>query len=172
MGGANNPYDILSLTAVAAPGHPFHSQNHVYGYDLSDRLRFDGGPEAVASDSHSYAYDLLDNPTTILNGRDIIHATYNDLNEISTWGGNNYFYDLNGNTLSGDGTRSYKWDAENRLVEIDYVGSNAKTQFGYDALIKTTIIPTWCFLSIGAAIAAIRIGRSQGRKQKNEAHQR
>jgi RHS repeat-associated protein len=138
-GGANNPYDILSSTAVAAPGHPFHTQNHAYGYDLSDRLLFDGGPAAVSSDNHSYAYDLLDSPTTVVNGGNIIHATYNDLNEISTWDGNNYFYDLNGNTLSGDGTRSYKWDAENRLVEIDYVGSNAKTQFGYDALNRRII---------------------------------
>jgi len=57
----------------------------------------------------------------------------NPLNEIKTWGSNNYFYDANGNTLSGDGTRSYKWDAENRLVEIDHVETTGgKTQFSYD----------------------------------------
>src|SRR5260370_324705 len=30
-------------------------------------------------------------------------------------------YDANGNMLSGDGIRSYQWDAENRLIEIDYL---------------------------------------------------
>ncbi len=36
-------------------------------------------------------------------------------------------------TQSATGSPSYKWDAENRLVEIDY-SSGAKTQFTYDGL--------------------------------------
>jgi len=42
-------------------------------------------------------------------------------------------YDLNGNTTS-DGTNTYKWDAENRLVEIDYPGTGNNSQFTYDGL--------------------------------------
>jgi RHS repeat-associated protein len=46
----------------------------------------------------------------------------------------NYAYpsfDANGN-MTSDGTNSYKWDAENRLVEIDYPGTGNSSQFTYD----------------------------------------
>jgi RHS repeat-associated protein len=40
-------------------------------------------------------------------------------------------YDLNGN-MASDGTNSYAWDAENRLIEIVYPGSGNNSQFAYD----------------------------------------
>jgi RHS repeat-associated protein len=42
-------------------------------------------------------------------------------------------YDLNGNTTS-DGTNSYLWDAENRIIQITYPGSGNNSQFTYDGL--------------------------------------
>ncbi len=139
-GGADNPYDIQGLSAVSpSPLHPFPPLTYAYGYDLSNRLLLATTPALESPNNYLYAYDLLDNATTIINGQNHTQATYNDLNEISTWAGNNYFYDLNGNPLSGDGTHTYKWDAENRLVEIDDVGSDAKTQFAYDGLGRRTV---------------------------------
>jgi RHS repeat-associated protein len=41
-------------------------------------------------------------------------------------------YDFNGN-LTSDGTNSYLWDVENRLVQIIYPGSGNYTQFLYDS---------------------------------------
>lgn len=41
-------------------------------------------------------------------------------------------WDANGN-MTSDGTNSYKWDAMNRLIEIDYPGSNL-TEFTFDSL--------------------------------------
>jgi RHS repeat-associated protein len=52
-------------------------------------------------------------------------------------------YDLNGN-LVGDGTNTYVWDAENRLIQINYPGTGNNSQFTYDgeghtvAIIETT----------------------------------
>jgi RHS repeat-associated protein len=40
-------------------------------------------------------------------------------------------YDLNGNLVS-DGTNTYLWDAENRLIQINYPGSNNYSAFTYD----------------------------------------
>ena len=40
-------------------------------------------------------------------------------------------FDLNGN-MTSDGTNTYKWDAANRLIEIDYPGSNNRTEFTFD----------------------------------------
>ncbi|MCC7528294.1 MAG: RHS repeat protein, partial [Candidatus Melainabacteria bacterium] len=48
-------------------------------------------------------------------------------------------WDANGNLIS-DGTNTYKWDAENRLVEIDYPGVNNYSQFSYDGLWRNTKI--------------------------------
>jgi RHS repeat-associated protein len=42
-------------------------------------------------------------------------------------------YDSNGN-MTSDGTNSYSWDAENRLVQITYPGSGNNTQFVFDPL--------------------------------------
>lgn len=42
-------------------------------------------------------------------------------------------YDLNGN-MTSDGTNAFLWDAENRLIQITYPGSNNKTEFIYDGL--------------------------------------
>jgi RHS repeat-associated protein len=40
-------------------------------------------------------------------------------------------WDANGN-MTSDGTNTYKWDAENRLIQIDYPGVNNFTQLSYD----------------------------------------
>ena len=45
----------------------------------------------------------------------------------------NLAYDLNGN-MTSDGTNTYQWDAENRLVQINYPGSGKNSQFTYDGL--------------------------------------
>jgi RHS repeat-associated protein len=42
-------------------------------------------------------------------------------------------YDENGN-MTSDGTNTYAWDAENRLVQITYPGSGQTSTFSYDAL--------------------------------------
>ena len=41
-------------------------------------------------------------------------------------------YDANGN-MTSDGTNSYSWDAENRMIKITYPGSGNNSQFVYDA---------------------------------------
>ncbi len=48
-------------------------------------------------------------------------------------------YDANGN-MTSDGTNTYSWDAENRLIQITYPGSGNNTQFSYDALSRATKI--------------------------------
>ncbi|HEY9754985.1 MAG TPA: RHS repeat-associated core domain-containing protein [Oculatellaceae cyanobacterium] len=40
-------------------------------------------------------------------------------------------FDANGN-MTNDGTNTYAWDAENRLIQINYPGSGNNSQFTYD----------------------------------------
>jgi RHS repeat-associated protein len=42
-------------------------------------------------------------------------------------------HDANGN-MTSDGTNSYSWDAENRLLQVTYPGSGNNSQFSYDGL--------------------------------------
>lgn len=151
-GTSQNPYDILKATDTAATGHPWATRAHTYTYDLSDRLLT--GTNGLSP----YVYDKLDNATTFATNA----ATYNGFNQIGTWNALTYAYDANGNLTSGDGVKTYKWDAENRLIEIDYVGSAVKKSvFSYDGLghrtvdaetttggVTTTTRYLWCGSSI------------------------
>jgi RHS repeat-associated protein len=42
-------------------------------------------------------------------------------------------YDLDGNLIS-DGTKTYEWDAANRLVAINYTGTSNRSEFTFDGL--------------------------------------
>jgi RHS repeat-associated protein len=48
-------------------------------------------------------------------------------------------YDLNGN-MTNDGTNSYSWDAENRMIKITYPGTNNFSSFVYDGLDRNVSI--------------------------------
>ncbi|MGH7025089.1 MAG: hypothetical protein ACREEB_16085, partial [Caulobacteraceae bacterium] len=61
-------------------------------------------------------------------------ASYNGLNQLTNLSGQGLMWDADGN-LTSDGTRTYSWDAENRLVAIAYPGQPGKaTTFAYDGL--------------------------------------
>ena len=48
-------------------------------------------------------------------------------------------YDANG-YITSDGTNTYSWDAENRMIQITYPGSGNNSQFSYDGLNRNTEI--------------------------------
>ncbi len=162
-----NPYDIMSITDTAATGHPFASQPHNYSYDNVDRL-LTASFTSPTPGSYSYGYDNLDNATSVTDpGIGSITPTYNGLNQVQTFNTNTYSYDANGNTTTDNFTQNYKWDAENRLIEIDYIGTTAKSQFSYDGLGHRTVdvetdsggnVTTQRFLWCESGICQIRNG--------------
>ncbi len=133
-----NPYDIMSITDTAAATHPWATQSHAYSYDDADRALT---ASATTPGNFAYAYDKLDNATSVTTPSGAISPApaYNGLNQLAAWASNTYAYDNNGNTLSGDGLKTYKWDAENRLIEIDYVGTSNKSVFSYDGAGHRTV---------------------------------
>jgi RHS repeat-associated protein len=60
---------------------------------------------------------------------------YNERNELTSYNGINFTYDLNGNqrTRSGTPNRVYSWDVENRLDRVSENGTEI-AQFEYDPL--------------------------------------
>jgi len=94
--------------------------------------------------------------------------SFNNLNQATSVSGQALTWDANGNLLS-DGTRTYSWDAENRLIGISYPGQPGKaTAFSYDGLGRritisstpagggSTVVTSyiWCGASLCQARAA------------------
>ena len=79
---------------------------------------------------------------------------------VSTTGTSQTFtYDANGN-LTGDGTKTYEWDAENRLLAVKQ-GASTLASFTYNGnglrATKTVGSATWAFLYEGNHVAEERL---------------
>lgn len=133
-----NPYTIMSITDTAATGHPYATQSHAYTYDKADRQLT--GTDA-ANGNNTFVYDKADNATTFTIGGTTKNPTYNAFNQVNKWDSTHtYVHDNNGNLTSGDGAKTYKYDAENRVVEINYVGGTNKSVYIYDGLNRRTVV--------------------------------
>ena len=136
----NGDFRLQSITH-ALPGNTPVGQ-HTYGYDAHDRLTSwsiqDGALPAVSftaaydnadrltsfastGRNFSYSYDAADNRLTETINGVTATAAHNSLNEITSI-----------NAAAPPAARAYAWDAENRLVAIDYTGTNQRTEFTYD----------------------------------------
>ena len=83
--------------------------------------------------NYAYSYDPGANRSTATIGGTTTTYNYNSNALTSITGGATLTYDSNGN-LTSDGTNSYAWDAENRLIKITYPGTNNYSSFTYDGL--------------------------------------
>jgi RHS repeat-associated protein len=108
-----------------------------YSYDAASQLTgitYKQGATTVGD--LVYTYDTLGNRTQTSGSLArtnqpvaITNATYNAANQLNNWNGSSITYDNNGNMLS-DGTRTYTWDARNRLASIT---GPTSASFQYDA---------------------------------------
>jgi RHS repeat-associated protein len=75
------------------------------------------------------------NNITTASGTDGSNNTITQTAQVSTKGPSSttLTYDSNGN-MTSDGTNTYAWDAENRLIKITYPGTGNNSQFTYDGL--------------------------------------
>lgn len=88
-----------------------------------------------------------------------------------------YTYDGNGN-MTGDGSRTFQWDAKNRLTRIIYSGTNASTEMAYDGLDRRvsivekdglgTVVSSKAFVWNGLSIADQRIGSTISKQYFSE----
>ena len=122
------------------PGLSPAPQRFDLGYDNADQLIT--APLKNASTSalikqYTYGYDLAANRTSELVGATTTASTPNNVNEIvSQTGGTNrtLTYDSNGSLINDGLSRTFEWDGANRLVAINYTGTNNRTEFSYDGL--------------------------------------
>lgn len=122
------------------------SFKYSFSYDPAGQLTDVVGQTSDPAESRSYhyEYDLASNLKLQKNNSTVRQSSFNSLNELislATTGNQDQSqnqptlsmsYDANGNLIS-DGDRVFKWDAENRLIRIDYKDGSSSV-FEYDAL--------------------------------------
>ncbi len=109
------------------------SNTWAYAYDSDNRLT---NASTLAGLQYGVTLDANGNMTALKQSAATTTFSYNTLNELTgtkTISPVTYAYDANGNQVS-DGLRTFQYDAENRLIGIAYVGTNASTKFVYDGL--------------------------------------
>ncbi|WP_334319073.1 RHS repeat-associated core domain-containing protein, partial [Termitidicoccus mucosus] len=110
--------------------------------DFADHYRYDATSQLVGVDygegrTETFTYDPLGNriehtDATPTLGQPVLVERYetNNLNQYTRVGPAPLTYDANGN-LTDDGTQRYRYDAQNRLVEVE--SATVKAEFAYDA---------------------------------------
>lgn len=132
-------YDNMGNKLFEKKQHrPDHSEQYSYDnkYQLADFKTGTLAGNSIPSPLHhnQYNYDALGNRTSITEDAVSTAYTVNNMNAYTAISGVNQQYDNNGN-LVNDGTFTYSYDAQNRLIAVNN-GSVASYQ--YDALGRRT----------------------------------
>jgi RHS repeat-associated protein len=130
-------YDATGLPYVMGLGNGY---NRFFGYDAVQRITSFSHDLAGTSADASWTFPrnaageiasvTRDNDAYAWTGHYAVQRAYttNGLNQYSAAGSATFVYDLNGN-LTNDGTRTYAYDVENRLV-----ATSAGAALSYDPL--------------------------------------
>ncbi len=108
-----------------------------YTYDSLHRLTAatTNGSTGYPQWGLSWSYDRYGNRTaqsvTSGSGPSNSVSVSTSTNQISSMGSSNFYYDANGN-LTQDDLNKYKYDGENRMVEIDQLNGTTIATYGYD----------------------------------------
>ena len=121
------------------PGLPA-PQRYDLGYDNADQLLT--APLKKTTNNalirqYAYGYDPASNRTSERVGNATTNSIPNNVNEITSQSGatnRTLSYDANGSLTSDGGTRTFEWDGANRLVAVNYAGTNQRSEFSYDGL--------------------------------------
>lgn len=134
-GGQKDPYLISRIAEDVASGstHPWAAslRDWDFGYDAADRL-LTQKPHGAGTATWTWGYDNASNVTTIANptaSGSSYGQAYSAVNTPTT----GFTFDGAGNRAS-DTPYTYKFDAENRVVEFKYAGAAGKTNYSYDGL--------------------------------------
>jgi RHS repeat-associated protein len=135
-------YDVEGLIKTWSKNNPSlpNAQRIDLGYDNADQLLTSPVKDATTNalvKQYIYTYDLAGNRTSERIGNKTTLATPNNVNELVSQSGainRMLTYDLNGSLVNDGSSRTFEWDAANRLVAVNYTGTANRSEFSYDGL--------------------------------------
>jgi RHS repeat-associated protein len=135
-------YDAAGLIKTWTKNNPSlpTAQRIDLGYDNADQLLTASVKDSTTSaliKQYIYGYDLAGNRTSERIGNKTTVATPNNVNELVSQSGainRTLTYDLNGSLINDGSSRTFEWDAANRLVAVNYSGTTNRSEFSYDGL--------------------------------------
>ncbi|MBK8224139.1 MAG: LysM peptidoglycan-binding domain-containing protein [Candidatus Obscuribacter sp.] len=153
-GGATETVSLAPSTSANLYG--YNNLNELTSIAAGGPTRFQGGSnKALKSASVDGNAASLPNTLTfrrnasLSSGSDSVPVSVTDGSnttvsqnyKVSTKGSSSASptFDANGN-MTSDGTNTYEWDAENRLIKINYPGSGNYSQFSFDTLSRNVKI--------------------------------
>jgi RHS repeat-associated protein len=144
---AGNRYTNQDGSTITSAG--FNNLNQLTSQSGGGKMHFRGTvnePSSVTVAGNSASVDGLgnfDGVADVVTGNNTVPVVATDTNNnvktnnyqmtVSSGTNRTLSYDLDGN-LTGDGTKTYEWDAANRLLAINYTGTSNRTEFTYDGL--------------------------------------
>ncbi len=124
-----------------------------YSYDdrsqvVGDSTNLQGSNVPLTGRDNYFVYDAFGNREATQQGAGGTPVDYipNERNQIASIAGSVLTYDDDGN-LTSDGTRTYSYDAENRLVKVAI--GNSEHNYAYDYLGRRVQITRWDFVGGG-----------------------
>lgn len=147
-GGATETVTVATNTNVTQAS--FNNVNELTGLSAGGSTRFQGTTNKAVKSASVNSTSMTLTYSKAFTGNATLSTGSNSASIQAVDGGNNtatlnktvtvdtgssatLTYDNDGN-LTNDGTNTYQWDAENRLVQINYPGSGNNSQFSYDGL--------------------------------------
>src|SRR5436190_293639 len=135
-------YDAEGLIKTWTTSNPSlqTAQRVDLGYDNADQLLTAPVKNATTNalvKEYTYAYDAAGNRTSERIGNKTTLSTPNNVNELISQSGavnRTLTYDANGSLINDGESRTFQWDGANRLVAINYTGTNKRSEFSYDGL--------------------------------------
>jgi RHS repeat-associated protein len=168
--GASTTIDPYQITSIVQTASALPAETWCYDYDDAGRLIDASNPTVTGTDctqaqttQYGFVVDAAGNHTTFApSSGNSTSRSYNNLNQMVTTGASTVTYDANGNRTGDSSGTYFKWDAEDRVIEIG-IGTTLLASYVYDGLGRRLQItyPTgspirysWC----GRRVCAKRIG--------------
>ncbi len=130
-----NAFDKASNILTKTHGH--RSGDPIEKYDVDGLYRLTDARYDFRTLTHAFDYDDLGNQLTFTEDGSATDGLYNDVNELTSYGGTQAYWDKNGNltkdAAGGNGPYSYYYDMQNQLTKVTKSGGDV-AEYAYDAL--------------------------------------
>ena len=130
-------YAFDKASNIMTKTHEHRSGDPIEKYDVDGLYRLTDARYDFRAVTHGFDYDDLGNQLTFTEDGSATAGLYNDVNELTSYGGTQAYWDKNGNltkdVAGGNGPYSYYYDMRNQLSKVTKSGGDV-AEYAYDTL--------------------------------------